>query len=141
MSVLSNVKARGTWAEVQLGNILEQTLTKDQYDCNVSTKNDTKRVEFAVKIPSREKDETIWLPIDSKFPQEDYIRICEAAEKADLEAAQKSEQNIKNQAKRLTSCTSMSQKRRILPLCSLLPRALLEVLRRLCEEIKTSIAS
>ena len=91
--VLTNVKARGTWAEVQLGNILEQTLTKDQYDCNVSTKNDTKRVEFAVKIPSREKDgETVWLPIDSKFPQEDYIRICEAAEKADkeaLEAAQK----------------------------------------------------
>ena len=102
--VLTNVKARGTWAEVQLGNILEQTLTKDQYDCNVSTKNDTKRVEFAVKIPSREKDgETVWLPIDSKFPQEDYIRICEAAEKADkeaLEAAQKAlEQNIKNQAK------------------------------------------
>ena len=89
--VLTNVKARGTWAEVQLGNILEQTLTKDQYDCNVSTKNDTKRVEFAVKIPSREKDgETVWLPIDSKFPQEDYLRIVEAGERADaaqMEAA------------------------------------------------------
>ena len=102
--VLTNVKSRGTWAEVQLGNILEQTLTKEQYECNVSTKNDTKRVEFAVKIPSRDDDrEFVWLPIDSKFPQEDYIRICDAAENADkaaMDMAVKAlEQTVKNQAK------------------------------------------
>lgn len=142
--VLTNVKARGTWAEVQLGNILEQTLTKDQYDCNVSTKNDTKRVEFAVKIPSREKDgETVWLPIDSKFPQEDYIRICEAAEKADkeaLEAAQKSlEQNIKNQAKTIAELYINVPKTTDFAIMFLATEGLYsEVLRRpgLCEEIQ-----
>lgn len=142
--VLSNVKARGTWAEVQLGNILEQTLTKDQYDCNVSTKNDTKRVEFAVKIPSCEKDgETVWLPIDSKFPQEDYIRICEAAEKADkeaLEAAQKAlEQNIKNQAKTIAELYINVPKTTDFAIMFLATEGLYsEVLRRpgLCEEIQ-----
>ena len=142
--VLSNVKARGTWAEVQLGNILEQTLTKDQYDCNVSTKNDTKRVEFAVKIPSHEKDgETVWLPIDSKFPQEDYIRICEAAEKADkeaLEAAQKAlEQNIKNQAKTIAELYINVPKTTDFAIMFLATEGLYsEVLRRpgLCEEIQ-----
>lgn len=142
--VLSNVKARGTWAEVQLGNILEQTLTKDQYDCNVSTKNDTKRVEFAVKIPSREKDgETVWLPIDSKFPQEDYIRICEAAEKADkeaLEAAQKAlEQNIKKQAKTIAELYINVPKTTDFAIMFLATEGLYsEVLRRpgLCEEIQ-----
>ena len=142
--VLTNVKSRGTWAEVQLGNILEQTLTKDQYDCNVSTKNDTKRVEFAVKIPSREKDgETVWLPIDSKFPQEDYIRICEAAEKADneaLEAAQKAlEQNIKNQAKTIAELYINVPKTTDFAIMFLATEGLYsEVLRRpgLCEEIQ-----
>lgn len=142
--VLTNVKARGTWAEVQLGNILEQTLTKDQYNCNVSTKNDTKRVEFAVKIPSREKDgETVWLPIDSKFPQEDYIRICEAAEKADkeaLEAAQKAlEQNIKNQAKTIAELYINVPKTTDFAIMFLATEGLYsEVLRRpgLCEEIQ-----
>ncbi len=142
--VLTNVKTRGTWAEVQLGNILEQTLTKDQYDCNVSTKNDTKRVEFAVKIPSREKDgETVWLPIDSKFPQEDYIRICEAAEKADkeaLEAAQKAlEQNIKNQAKTIAELYINVPKTTDFAIMFLATEGLYsEVLRRpgLCEEIQ-----
>lgn len=142
--VLTNVKARGTWAEVQLGNILEQTLTKDQYDCNVSTKNDTKRVEFAVKIPSREKDgETVWLPIDSKFPQEDYIRICEAAEKADkeaLEAAQKAlEQNIKNEAKTIAELYINIPKTTDFAIMFLATEGLYsEVLRRpgLCEEIQ-----
>ena len=84
--VLTNVKTRGTWAEVQLGNILEQTLTAEQYACNVSTKNDGTRVEFAIKIPSKEeKDKFVLLPIDSKFPREDYDRLTEAAERADKE--------------------------------------------------------
>ncbi len=102
--VLSNVKARGTWAEVQLGNILEQTLTREQYDQNVSTRNNNERVEYAIRIPSRDDDGSfVWLPIDSKFPQEDYVRLCDAAEKADkdgVEAASKAlERVLKNEAK------------------------------------------
>ena len=105
--VLTNVKARGTWAEVQLGNILEQTLTKDQYACNVSTKNDGNRVEFAIKIPARDDESRfVWLPIDSKFPQEDYLRIVDASEKADkeaVEAASKAlEHTIKVQAQTIS---------------------------------------
>jgi len=103
---LTNVKTRGTWAEAQLGNILEQTLTNDQFERNVSIKKDGTLVEFAVKIPSRDKDgEFVLLPIDSKFPQEDYLRICEAAENADkagVDAAVKNLANvIKNEAQKI----------------------------------------
>lgn len=106
--VLTNVKARGTWAEVQLGNILEQTLTAEQFARNVSIKNNGEMVEYAIRIPSRDKEgETVWLPIDSKFPQEDYIRLCEAAENADkegVEAAGKAlEQRIKREAQTIAS--------------------------------------
>ena len=105
--VLSNVKIRGTFAEVQLGNLLEQTLTADQFERNVSPKNNGKTVEYAVKIPSKDDDGSfVWLPIDSKFPQEDYLRIAEAAEAGDavaVEAAAKSlETFIKDQAKKIT---------------------------------------
>ncbi|MEE1018352.1 MAG: DNA recombination protein RmuC, partial [Acutalibacteraceae bacterium] len=93
--LLTNVKARGTWAEVQLGEILEQFLTADQYDVNVSTKNNSERVEFAVKIPSRDKEGTfIWLPIDSKFPQEDYLRLQAAADRCDKIAVEESEKAL-----------------------------------------------
>ena len=142
--VLTNVKSRGTWAEVQLGNILEQTLTKEQYECNVSTKNDTKRVEFAVKIPSRtEEGKFVWLPIDSKFPQEDYIRICDAAENADkaaMEAASKAlEQTVKNQAKTIFDLYIDVPKTTDFAIMFLATEGLYaEVLRRpgLCEEIQ-----
>ena len=142
--VLTNVKSRGTWAEVQLGNILEQTLTKEQYECNVSTKNDTKRVEFAVKIPSRtEEGKFGWLPIDSKFPQEDYIRICDAAENADkaaMEAASKAlEQTVKNQAKTIFDLYIDVPKTTDFAIMFLATEGLYaEVLRRpgLCEEIQ-----
>lgn len=142
--VLTNVKSRGTWAEVQLGNILEQTLTKEQYECNVSTKNDTKRVEFAVKIPSRtEEGKFVWLPIDSKFPQEDYIRICDAAENADkaaMEAASKAlEQAVKNQAKTISDLYIDVPKTTDFAIMFLATEGLYaEVLRRpgLCEEIQ-----
>lgn len=102
--VLTNVKARGTWAEVQLGNILEQTLTAEQYAQNVSIRGNREQVEFAVKIPSRDEEGTyIWLPIDSKFPQEDYARLVDATEKADKEAADAAlkalERTIRNEAK------------------------------------------
>lgn len=84
--VLTNVKARGTWAEVQLGAILEQILTPEQYQKNVGVKADSsERVEYAVRLPGAKDDPAacVWLPIDSKFPQEDYLRLQEAAEKAD----------------------------------------------------------
>jgi DNA recombination protein RmuC len=84
--ILTNVKARGTWAEVQLESILDQTIP-GLYEKNYSPKNNTERVEFAVKFPSSDpKGEDVYLPIDSKFPLEDYIRVCEAADNADAEA-------------------------------------------------------
>ena len=101
--VLTNVKARGTWAEVQLGSLLEQTLTPDQYARNVSPRNNGKMVEYAVKIPARSGDGTVWLPIDSKFPQEDYLRLSEAADRADKpavdEAAHALERTVRSEAK------------------------------------------
>jgi DNA recombination protein RmuC len=89
--VLTNVKVRGTWAEVQLGAILEQILTPDQFGRNVRVKPDSaESVEFAVRLPGPKDDPEacVWLPIDSKFPQEDYLRLQEAAEKADAVAIQ-----------------------------------------------------
>jgi len=90
--VLSNVKARGTWGEVQLESILEQVLTPDQFDRNVKTvPGSSNHVEFAVRLPGP-RDGTIdqvWLPIDSKFPQEDYLRLQDAIESADRDAAEK----------------------------------------------------
>jgi len=104
--VLTNVKARGTWGEVQLGNLLEQVLTPDQYSANVATNPDSgERVEFAIKLPGRDEQdgEVVWLPIDAKFPQEDYQRLVDASDKSDLagvEAASRQlEASIKNSAK------------------------------------------
>lgn len=106
--VLTNVKTRGTWGEIQLGNILEQILTRDQYEVNVATKkNSDDRVEFAVKLPGRgvDKEQIVWMPIDSKFPQEDYQRLLDAQEAADKELAERSiknlEMHIKAEAKEI----------------------------------------
>ncbi len=88
--VLTNVRTRGTWGEVRLGAILEQILTPDQYDTNVVTKkNSRERVEFALRLPGQRKDSdrAVWLPIDAKFPQEDYQRLLDALERADKESA------------------------------------------------------
>jgi len=90
--VLTNVKARGTWGEVQLGALLEQILTPEQYEMNVHTKpNSRESVEFAIRLPGSDNDAEshVWLPIDSKFPQEDYLRLLDAAEVADVDAVQK----------------------------------------------------
>jgi len=90
--VLTNVKTRGTWGEVQLGAILEQILTPDQYERNVKTREHSQDlVEYAIKLPGsgRDGDSVVWLPIDSKFPQEDYQRLLAAAEAADSEAVDK----------------------------------------------------
>jgi len=84
--VLTNVKARGTWGEIQLGALLEQILTPEQYDKNVQTNEHSREiVEFAIRLPGPDvgSKSCVWLPIDSKFPQEDYIRLQEAADAAD----------------------------------------------------------
>lgn len=90
--VLTNVKTRGTWGEIQLGAILEQILTPDQFGRNIQPREDSREVvEYAVRLPGQDGalGECIWLPIDSKFPQEDYLRLTEASEAADPEAVQK----------------------------------------------------
>lgn len=104
--VLTNVKARGTWAEVQLGAILDQTIP-GMYETNfVCVPNSKDRVEFAVRIPSSDGEKTTYLPIDSKFPMEDYVRLCDAADSADpeaLAAARKAlEARVLSEAKTIT---------------------------------------
>jgi DNA recombination protein RmuC len=87
--VLTNVKVRGTWGEMQLGNLLEQILTPAQYAKNVCTRGEgNERVEFAIRLPGRDAGAAqVWLPIDAKFPNEDYARLCEAVDAGDALAA------------------------------------------------------
>lgn len=92
-AVLSNVKTRGTWGEIQLGALLEQILSPSQYVRNAKPKPDSDAVvEFAIKLPGKEDSEQseVLLPIDAKFPQEDYNRLLDASEKGDSEEAKKS---------------------------------------------------
>src|SRR5690606_17748789 len=101
--VLTNVKTRGTWGEIQLGTLLEQVLTPEQYERNVATRGGSReRVEFAIKLPGRD-DKPLWLPIDCKFPLEDYQRLQEAQEAVDpvaVEAASKAlESRVRLEAK------------------------------------------
>lgn len=86
--VLTNVKTRGIWGEVQLGNLLEQMLTQDQFLANVACRpGSADRVEYVIRMPGRgDEDQEVWLPIDAKFPREDYERLLEAADRADSEA-------------------------------------------------------
>lgn len=102
--VLTNVKTRGTWGEVQLGMLLEQILTREQYEKNVVTKPGSReRVEFAIRLPGQGGDAPVWLPVDSKFPVEDYDRLVQAAERADPaaveEAAKALEMRLRNEAR------------------------------------------
>ncbi|MEN5040627.1 DNA recombination protein RmuC [Stenotrophomonas sp. TWI1149] len=85
--VLTNVKNRGSWGEVQLDNILEQTLTQEQYARGVKVRPDSNEiVDIAVRLPGRGHEDTpVWLPIDSKFPREDYERLLDAQEQGDVE--------------------------------------------------------
>lgn len=103
--VLTNVKTRGVWGEIQLGNLLEQVMTASQYEQNVAVKpGSSARVEFAIRLPSKDRDdEVIYLPIDAKFPQEDYQRLLDAADAGDAvaveECAKQLEQAVRTQAK------------------------------------------
>jgi DNA recombination protein RmuC len=86
--VLNNVKSRGVFGEVQLAGLLEQVFAPDQYSANVATvPGSNERVEFAVRFPGSSVDSVVWLPIDAKFPREDYERLLDAQEKADADGA------------------------------------------------------
>ncbi len=100
--VLTNVKSRGTWGEMQLANLLENIFTPDRYAANVKTvPNSNDMVEFAIKLPGRGEsaDDVVWLPIDAKFPKEQYERMQEAQEHADVEALDKARKDLFRQIK------------------------------------------
>ena len=102
--VLTNVKTRGTWGEVQLSALLEQLLTTDQFAANVATRpGSSERVDFAIRLPGKDDGAVVWLPIDAKFPIEDYLRLSEAQERGDPaaveEAAKGIELRLKSEAK------------------------------------------
>ncbi len=103
--VLTNVKTRGTWGEVQLGNVLEQMLSPNQYASQVSIDGSSERVDYVIILPGKNEDELIYLPIDAKFPIEDYSRLCTASEAGDIkevEAQSKAlERRIKDEAKKI----------------------------------------
>ena len=106
--VLSNVKSRGILGEVQLGALLEQLLTSEQYAANVITvPGSGDRVEFAIRMPGQEDGEHVYLPIDAKFPVEDYQRLLDAQDLADVDAAAAAgralESRVREEAKRIRS--------------------------------------
>jgi DNA recombination protein RmuC len=106
--VLSNVKTRGGWGEMQLAALLEQVLTLDQYSANVETVAGTgARVEFAIKLPGKTDGTPCWLPIDAKFPKEQYERLVEAADLGDAEGVKSAQKELEtvvlNEAKTIAS--------------------------------------
>src|SRR5437588_9406061 len=99
--VLTNVKTRGGWSEWQLGMLLEEMLASDQFAKNMKMRDDTdERVEFAIKLPGDENGAPVWLPIDAKFPMEDYDRLMQAQEEADLAAVDAAMKSLETQLKR-----------------------------------------
>jgi DNA recombination protein RmuC len=106
--VLSNVKTRGILGEMQLGALLEQMLTPEQYAANVETAPGSgERVEFAIKLPGSDRDSQVWLPIDAKFPREDYERLLDAQQQADAEGVERAaamlERRVRDEAKTIRS--------------------------------------
>lgn len=99
--VLSNVKTRGGWGEVQLGNLLEQVLTADQFARNVRTRDESgENVDFAIKLPGDENGAPVWLPIDAKFPTEDYQRLLLAQDKGDVDLIETAMKGLETQLKK-----------------------------------------
>jgi len=99
--VLSNVKMRGGWGEVQLGNLLEQVLTADQFARNVKTRDESgEHVDFAIKLPGDENGAPVWLPIDAKFPTEDYHRLLAAQDKGDADLIETTMKSLETQLKK-----------------------------------------
>jgi DNA recombination protein RmuC len=100
--VLSNVKTRGVLGEIQLGNILEQIMAPEQYAANVKTKKGSNdHVEFAIKLPGKDDyGQEVYLPIDAKFPQEDYVRLQTAYDTADLTGIESANKALANSIKK-----------------------------------------
>ena len=99
--VLTNVKTRGGWSEWQLGVLLEEMLTPEQFAKNMKTRDDTdERVEFAIKLPGDDNGAPVWLPIDAKFPMEHYERLAVAQEKGDVTAVEAAMKTLETQLKR-----------------------------------------
>jgi DNA recombination protein RmuC len=99
--VLTNVKTRGGWGEVQLGALLEQVLTADQFARNVKTRPDSgDHVDYAIKLPGDENGAPVWLPVDAKFPTEDYQRLIAAQEKGDLPMIDEAMKGLETQLKK-----------------------------------------
>jgi DNA recombination protein RmuC len=99
--VLTNVKSRGIFGEVQLAALLEQVFAPDQYAANVKTvPGRNEAVEFAVRFPGSERDAPVWLPIDAKFPREDYERLLDAQEQGDVEAARMAGEALERQVRK-----------------------------------------
>jgi DNA recombination protein RmuC len=97
--ILSNVKSRGTWGEVALGNILEEILSADQYARNVEVRpHSGQRVEYAIRLPG-DGQTPVWLPIDAKYPTEDYDRLIEATERGEIEAAEMALRGIESRVR------------------------------------------
>jgi DNA recombination protein RmuC len=99
--VLANVKTRGGWGEVQLGALLEQVLTPEQFARNVKTRDESgDHVEFAIKLPGDENGAPVWLPIDAKFPTEDYQRLLAAQEQGNAAAVDEAMKSLETQLKK-----------------------------------------
>ena len=118
--ILSNVKNRGIWGEMQLKVLLQDMLAPEQYAENVAVKpGSAERVEFALKLPGK-SEQTVWLPVDAKFPQEDYQRLLEARENADAAAADAAlkqlEKRFKNEAADMPILTANMSARRTAPI-------------------------
>ena len=104
--MLSNVKTRGVWGEMQLGALIDEVLTTSQYEKNVAViPGSRERVEYAIRLPGKEDNQTVYLPIDSKFPNEDYVRLTEALQLNDVKAIELAEKSfyntVKTEAKRI----------------------------------------
>ena len=98
--IFTNVKARGTWGEIELGNILQEYLTPDQYICSAKTKpNATEFVEFAIKLPGKTDGQNVLLPVDSKFPVEDYKRLVDAQDAGDIVQINDAKKSLENSIK------------------------------------------
>jgi DNA recombination protein RmuC len=96
--VLTNVKTRGTWGEVQCANLLEQILTSDQYDSQVMLKDSSKdRIDFAIKLPGKSTDKPVYLPLDSKCPLEGYLALTEAQERGDIQEVTRISKELQRQ--------------------------------------------
>ncbi|HEY2568714.1 MAG TPA: DNA recombination protein RmuC [Candidatus Udaeobacter sp.] len=99
--VLTNVKTRGGWSEWQLGVLLEEMLTREQFAKNMKTRDDSdERVEFAIKLPGDENGAPVWLPVDAKFPMEHYERLAVAQESGDSTAVESAMKTLETQLKR-----------------------------------------